>query len=661
MHDSDADAHRRTFLRTLALAAAMPSAAYADAALAAAPAIPVSWPPRAARNCQELYQQLASMDPGARARDINYALSTSDRPNGAFWINAPFDDWSAAPEIPSTSPFSRALRGAVAQGIVYDRCFIDLFNLGDGDAGLLGDAALQPNALLMLADHINALPLHVSPTIRYLTGYPDHKGFVPDGLVHGIFSGLIRHPKATMYVGAYQPVRQFAIDETRRLARLKRDILDHGFQVLAEADRSKFGALTEAAGIFGAQFRSSVEDAISLSLPPVSWNHAKIFAMNGTSLVTGGINYWAPEYASHPSSTVLDLSALLTGPATVKAHQFADAIWRYLNALPAQDKGSWAKSARIIDGVDQFKDCRATPMFTRRAASPADHELPSADTDRISTLSVTNFGQWPHADGTPSLYLTAIRDVFIAMVDALAVSRFQNRGHELTAHLAHRMNELTDPAFAHLLLNHGVNPAHWSSRSARAVAVASASKRLRLSQQSLVDAYGMSSTAFSSMVKQFNTLFGTNWDGRLWPWELLGGIAYGCAGMLRAQGSAHVDLVMSYADGGWDDDGTPEGLRARLTAYLTMLQSAGSIDPIADTPAFVARSVNYRRVVPGLTNDGNHAKAIIVDDALAYIGSDNAYPNYNIQHGIWLDDTQALLAYIAGYWDPLWSKYSVPS
>jgi len=50
----------------------------------------------------------------------------------------------------------------------------------------------------------------------------------------------------------------------------------------------------------------------------------------------------------------------------------------------------------------------------------------------------------------------------------------------------------------------------------------------------------------------------------------------------------------------------------------------------------------------------NHAKVVCIDDELLYIGSENAYPSYNEEHGVWIDNTTAIDAWRTGYWEPLW-------
>lgn len=54
----------------------------------------------------------------------------------------------------------------------------------------------------------------------------------------------------------------------------------------------------------------------------------------------------------------------------------------------------------------------------------------------------------------------------------------------------------------------------------------------------------------------------------------------------------------------------------------------------------------------------NHTKAYCVDKKLLCIGSDNPYPNYNEDHGVWIDDKAASDAWYEGNWKPRWSGWA---
>lgn len=44
------------------------------------------------------------------------------------------------------------------------------------------------------------------------------------------------------------------------------------------------------------------------------------------------------------------------------------------------------------------------------------------------------------------------------------------------------------------------------------------------------------------------------------------------------------------------------------------------------------------------------------DKKLLYVGSDNVYPNYNEEYGVWIDDKPAIDAWFEKYWTPRWIK-----
>lgn len=54
----------------------------------------------------------------------------------------------------------------------------------------------------------------------------------------------------------------------------------------------------------------------------------------------------------------------------------------------------------------------------------------------------------------------------------------------------------------------------------------------------------------------------------------------------------------------------------------------------------------------------SHSKVVCVDKKLMYVGSDNAYPCYNEEHGVWVED-ELRGPYYVGDWvnkffDPYW-------
>jgi hypothetical protein len=61
-------------------------------------------------------------------------------------------------------------------------------------------------------------------------------------------------------------------------------------------------------------------------VPNVSWNYAKILAVNGRTLMTGRANFW-DEYGDNEVE-ISDLYVKIRDDAAVSAHKYCDYFWR---------------------------------------------------------------------------------------------------------------------------------------------------------------------------------------------------------------------------------------------------------------------------------------------------------------------------------------------
>ena len=71
--------------------------------------------------------------------------------------------------------------------------------------------------------------------------------------------------------------------------------------------------------------------------------------------------------------------------------------------------------------------------------------------------------------------------------------------------------------------------------------------------------------------------------------------------------------------------------------------------------------LRFKRV---LNDDGTmyqHSKIVCVDRKLMYLGSDNAYPCYNEEHGFWVEDKDTVKAWLDGYFKPYWGMCTEPT
>ena len=109
----------------------------------------------------------------------------------------------------------------------------------------------------------------------------------------------------------------------------------------------------------------------------LSWNHAKIVAVDGRQAIVGGHNLWAPDYLSN--APVHDISMIVEGAAARDGHRFADALWGAVCSRPTQDK---ANAAYVFPG--------GTPSSA--AECPKTVPLPPED-DRKGGVPILSVGR----------------------------------------------------------------------------------------------------------------------------------------------------------------------------------------------------------------------------------------------------------------------------
>ena len=96
----------------------------------------------------------------------------------------------------------------------------------------------------------------------------------------------------------------------------------------------------------------------------LTWNHAKIIAVDGKHLLTGGHNLWDAHYLKN--DPVRDISTQLEGPVAVDGHKFLDEQWKYVMRMDQEsqffhlipDMLSFVKGHRV--GVSHWPPGRST-------------------------------------------------------------------------------------------------------------------------------------------------------------------------------------------------------------------------------------------------------------------------------------------------------------
>jgi len=89
----------------------------------------------------------------------------------------------------------------------------------------------------------------------------------------------------------------------------------------------------------------------------VSWNHAKIIAIDGKYLWTGGHNFWTRHYLK--KNPVNDLSIEMQGNVARDGHRYANSQWAY---IVKKQSTAWGKfvDRKISDSIDVPRKARVT-------------------------------------------------------------------------------------------------------------------------------------------------------------------------------------------------------------------------------------------------------------------------------------------------------------
>lgn len=187
------------------------------------------------------------------------------------------------------------------------------------------------------------------------------------------------------------------------------------------------------------------------------------------------------------------------------------------------------------------------------------------------------------------------------------------------------------------------------------------------------------------------------------PSDLLIALAYAVVRIAKnTGGKGHVQIVLSSTHDdktngpqeGWGDTAHIADLKWRLKKVILGLaylqpEAAAFFGPLAAKSQkidlteeqvglisaagqifgpFDVKSINMddfdqyfqvKRVMKG--DEGNnvhyqHSKIVCIDDRIMYCGSDNAYPSYNEEHGIWIEDEPTIQAWKEKFWNELWEN-----
>mmetsp|Transcript_25039 Transcript_25039/g.30795 ORF Transcript_25039/g.30795 Transcript_25039/m.30795 type:complete len:680 (+) Transcript_25039:123-2162(+) len=326
----------------------------------------------------------------------------------------------------------------------------------------------------------------------------------------------------------------------------------------------------------------------------VSWNHAKIIAVDGKHLHTGGHNLWDDHYLKH--LPVHDLSLELEGDVTHDGHLYANRQWDFIKSRQETFWGTFG--SKLPDSMPQVAKVRVIvsewpagvatehpPAYSiKTVAELADAELPE---DSIPILTIGRYGCLQHLD-RPS------DDAILAMLNSS------------TTILRLALQDLGPVCFpgTKIPLPGCVWPDELLCALATAIWERGVDVEIIVSNPNAIPG-GLSMTEAN---------YGNGWD---------------CVDV-AAEIIKRIRRLYPDAEDG--------DLREKVVSNLRVA---------------VIRNGGGRKWETGM-NLGMHAKHFIVDDVCAYIGSQNLYVCDLAEWGVVIDDAGQTGKFMEEYWNPMW-------
>lgn len=331
---------------------------------------------------------------------------------------------------------------------------------------------------------------------------------------------------------------------------------------------------------------------------PGSWNHAKIFAIDGITSIVGGMNYWDDYLPGH--NQVYDVAINVDGEVAGASHGFADYLWS--DGVAKSGPNSYYHSFALGDtsfGSD------LPPAF------PASQFPPPSVPGSMPVLAVGNLGLWEDIDQA-------------SLLAEFLYSKAYEQVHPKNT-IQEVMSANNVPLwFPFSRFDVSGNRARQASTTARHLTLGQvgAGGHIRISQQKIADTDLLPNEPYV-----------------LWPGDFLSDIVEA----LRR--GAKVDILQSHyfgrLQGGYSDDVGPDGLVSVIAELL------------GSTPTGLEVRATQFNAEGQPAN--NHGKVWIANSDAYYVGSDNIYPAFLQEYGFVVADPTATAQFISDYWDPIWA------
>jgi phosphatidylserine/phosphatidylglycerophosphate/cardiolipin synthase-like enzyme len=323
----------------------------------------------------------------------------------------------------------------------------------------------------------------------------------------------------------------------------------------------------------------------------VSWNHAKLIAVDGLYLHTGGHNMWDPHYLKH--NPVHDLSLELQGRVAHDGHQFANDQWAFIESMQNTCCGEMvdkmpdslplvAKTRVTVTEFPRGQTTEFPPSYKKRFVPK--REIPADD------IPIITMGRY----GSMLRYYRPSDDAFVAMFDA--AEKVIRLALQDLGPVRIPKTSITVPGC--------VWPKDYLSALGRAIYSRGVDVEIVLSNPGSI-------------------------PGGLKPTEAQYGNGWSCVDVA----AEIIKTIKKQFPEAADDQ-----LRKMVEENLRV--------------CFIRREAGNRWENGGTV--GMHAKHFIVDDVCTYIGSQNLYICDLAEWGVVIDHEGQVRKIKEEYWDPMW-------
>jgi len=324
-----------------------------------------------------------------------------------------------------------------------------------------------------------------------------------------------------------------------------------------------------------------------------SWNHAKIIAVDGKYLHTGGHNMWDAHYLAH--DPIHDLSLELEGACAMDGHNFSNRHWDFVES---QQESFWGTIAsKLPDKLPQVAMVRV--IVSEWPKGVASEHPPAFKPSVVAGLAEEVDGAYPiitvGRHGTLVDNDRPSDDAFVAMIDAA----------QTVIHMALQdLGPVCIPKTTIPLPGTG-----WPTNYFNALGAAIWQRGVDVE------------VALSN------------------PASIPGGLS---------------PLEAAYGNGWSCNDVASEIIKA-IQEQFPEAEDGDLRQKVADNLRICFIREEPGNAWEDEMSMGFHAKHFIIDDRAAYIGSQNLYVCDLAEWGVVIDDEDTVKGMMEEYWTPMWS------